>query len=129
MRDASAIHNQIQNLLAPLSDAQRLQNVALHDRWQPWQPYAVGAVVRHAGALYRCLTAHTSEDTWFPTQAPSLWARILIPDPAVVPVWVQPDSTNPYSKGDRVRWDGKIWMSDIDGNVWQPGIYGWMEAT
>ena len=44
-----------------------------------------------------------------------------------IPAWEQPDSTNPYMKGDKVSHNGKIWVSDIDNNVWAPGIYGWSE--
>lgn len=40
----------------------------------------------------------------------------------------QLDSTNPYTKGDKVTHNGKTWISDIDNNVWEPGVYGWMEA-
>ena len=41
--------------------------------------------------------------------------------------WEQPESTNPYSKGDKVTHNGKTWRSTIDGNVWEPGVYGWEE--
>lgn len=41
--------------------------------------------------------------------------------------WAQPGSTNPYMLGDKVRHNGKIWMSTIDNNVWEPGVYGWAE--
>ena len=64
---------------------------------------------------------------WTPTEAPSLFAKVLIPDPDVIPKWEQPDSTNPYSKGDKVTHAGKTWESDLDGNVWAPGVYGWTE--
>lgn len=60
-----------------------------------------------------------------PTDAVSLWAKILIPDPTVIPEWQQPESTNPYMKGDKVTHQGKTWQSTIDNNVWEPGIYGW----
>ena len=63
-----------------------------------------------------------------PADAPSLWAEILIPDPEVIPDWVQPGSTNPYMKGDKVKLNGKTWMSDIDNNVWETGVYGWSVA-
>lgn len=39
----------------------------------------------------------------------------------------QPESTNPYSKGDKVTHNGKTWRSTIAGNVWEPGVYGWEE--
>lgn len=56
--------------------------------------------------------------------AVSLWARVLIPDPHDIPEWVQPSSTNPYMKGDKVWHVGKVWESLIDGNVWEPGAVG-----
>ena len=43
--------------------------------------------------------------------------------------WEQPDSTNPYMAGDKVTHNGKTWVSDIDNNVWEPGVYGWTEAS
>lgn len=91
--------------------------------------YAVGDRVMYGGVLYKCLQAHTSQATWAPTDAPSLWAKVLIPTPGEIPDWEQPSSTNPYAKGDKVKHNGKIWISDIDGNVWEPGVYGWTEVT
>ena len=32
-----------------------------------------------------------------------------------------------YSKGAKVSHNGKKWTSDSDGNVWEPGVYGWTE--
>lgn len=50
-------------------------------------------------------------------------------DPAVIPAWQQPDSTNPYMTGDKVTHGGKTWRSTCDNNVWEPGVYGWEEVT
>ena len=60
-----------------------------------------------------------------PTDTPSLWAKVLIPNENIIPAWEQPDSTNPYIKGDKVYHNGQIWVSAMDGNVWEPGVYGW----
>ena len=60
-------------------------------------------------------------------KAVSLFAKILTdPNGAILP-WVQPDSTNAYKKGDRVLFEGKIYESLIDNNVWSPSAYpqGW----
>lgn len=77
------------------------------------------------GNLYRCLTEHTSQPTWDPVSAPSLWAKVLIPDENVIPDWEQPDSTNGYSYGDKVRHNGIVWISIYEGsNVWEPGTAG-----
>ena len=48
-----------------------------------------------------------------------------------IPEWEQPDSTNPYMTGDKVRFEGKVYQSLIDNNVWSPTAYpqGWEEVT
>jgi hypothetical protein len=51
--------------------------------------------------------------------------QVLIPDPETIPEWVQPGSTNPYMKGDKVTHNGSTWVSLVDNNVWEPGVYGW----
>lgn len=119
----------IEKAAASLSDEDALEAVQLFPVWNSAAAYAVGDRVRYGDVLYSCLTAHTAQETWTPTDAPSLWAKVLIPDPNVIPEWEQPDSTNPYSAGDKVTHNGKTWVSDIDGNVWEPGVYGWTEVT
>ena len=42
------------------------------------------------------------------------------------PVWTQPlGASDAYMKDDIVSFEGSLWISTIDGNVWQPGVYGW----
>ena len=97
--------------------------------WKPDEIYTVGDKRQYNELPYRCLQTHRSQELWNPEDAPSLWTRILIPDPTVIPEWVQPGSTNPYMRGDKVRHNGKVWVSDVDNNVWEPGVYGWTEAA
>ena len=61
--------------------------------------------------------------------APSLWVGIS--DPAEEwPKWGQPvGAHDSYNTGDKVSHDGKHWISNTDGNVWEPGVYGWTEET
>lgn len=50
---------------------------------------------------------------------------------ADVAEWVQPiGAHDAYAKGDRVTFNGKVWESVIDGNVWSPSVYpaGWTEV-
>lgn len=101
----------------------------LYAAWKTDTAYAVGDRVLFGGKVYKCLQAHTSQETWTPTDAVSLWAEVLNPDPEVIPEWVQPESTNPYMKGDKVRHNGKVWVSDVDNNVWEPSVFGWSEVT
>lgn len=114
---------------ATLSDTEALKAVSLFPAWVSGKSYAADDRVKYDGTLYKCLQAHTSQPDWTPTAAPSLWAKVLIPDPGTIPEWEQPDSTNPYMAGDKVTHNGKTWVSDIDNNVWEPGVYGWTEVT
>ena len=89
--------------------------------------YAAGDRVRYGDLLYKCLTEHTSQESWTPAAAPSLWVRI--DDPAIEwPEWRQPTgATDAYSKGAKVSHNNKHWVSDVEANVWEPGVYGWTE--
>ena len=114
------------NTLA-VDDQTAVRMTEFYPAWESGQAYTAGYKVQYSGKLWRCLQDHTSQDGWEPDSAPSLWAKVLIPDENVVPEWEQPDSTNPYSAGDKVTHNGKTWVSDIDNNVWEPGVYGWTE--
>ena len=129
LQDARAMRAFIEMAAQSLDDAEALQAVCLHPHWAAGKAYAAGYKVQHGGALYRCLQGHMAQADWTPDAAPSLWAKVLIPDPNVIQEWVQPESTNPYAKGDKVTHNGKTWVSDYDNNVWEPGVYGWEEIT
>ena len=126
---ARQLRAQIEQLAETLDDNTAIDYVELFTSWATNTTYEVGARVRYNGILYKCLQTHTSQSTWTPTDAPSLWAQVLIPDPEVIPEWIQPDSTNPYMKGDKVAHNGKTWICNVDNNVWEPGVYGWDEIT
>lgn len=114
---------------AMLTDEQALKVTALYPLWEAAKTYTVGDRVRYAGNLYRCLQPHTAQETWNPADAPSLWAKVLTSEIGEILPWVQPDSTNPYAKGDKVTHNGKTWVSTVDNNVWEPGAYGWEEVA
>ena len=118
----------IEKLSATMADDEALETVELFPMWKTGCEYSSNDRVRYDGVLYRCLTAHTAQETWAPTDAPSLWAKVLAGQQGTeIGEWVQPDSTNPYMRGDRVSYNGKTWVSDVDNNVWEPGVYGWVE--
>ena len=110
------------------TDEQALDVPALYPAWRSGVTYTAGQRLLYNSVLYKVLQDHTSQETWTPEAAPSLFAKVLIPDETVIPEWEQPDSTNPYRKGDKVTHNGKTWVSDIDNNVWEPGVYGWTEV-
>lgn len=99
--------------------------------FSPWAcpvAYKTGNIRERNGKLYKCLQDHTSQETWTPEDSSSLWVGIS--DPAEEwPEWSQPvGSTDAYAKGAKVSHNGKHWTSNVDANVWEPGVYGWTEA-
>ena len=126
---AQKLRPYIEKAALSLSDEDALEAVNLFTNWKNNTQYEKDVRVNYNGVLYKCLQSHTSQETWIPTDAPSLWAKVLIPDPNVVPEWEQPDSTNPYMKGDKVMFEGKVYESTINNNIWSPSAYpaGWKE--
>ena len=124
------------DLLPDLTDEQALEMPLLFPKWQAGKEYVVGDRVLYLGTLYKVIQAHTSQAGWEPDITPSLFAKNLIVkdddgEQVDIPEWEQPGSTNPYMKGDKVRFEGKIYQSLIDQNVWSPAAYpqGWEEVT
>ena len=125
---AKQLRQLIEQLAVTLDDETALTGVELFPAWAVGKAYAVCDRVQHDGKLYKCLQAHTAQADWNPVDAPSLWAEVLAgQDGTEIGEWVQPDSTNPYMRGDRVSYNGKIYESEVDNNVWAPGVYGWVE--
>ena len=111
-----------------MSDEEILNYPDFVEKWKSGKSYSVGKRLEHNGTIYTVLQDHTSQDDWTPDAAPSLFTKVLIPDASVIPEWEQPDSTNPYMTGDKVTHNSKTWVSDVDNNVWEPGVYGWTEV-
>ena len=99
-----------------------------YDIWAVGVLYSVGRYITHKDILYKVLIEHTSQTDWTPDVSPSLFAKVLIdPTGETIPEWVQPDSTNAYMAGDKVTYEGAVYESTIDNNVWSPADYpaGW----
>ncbi len=124
--EAITLRNQVEQAASLQTDELALDTAWMYPAWNATNAYSTGHRVRYNGNLYRCLQSHDAQMAWTPTDAPSIWAEIL-PGQEDTPIgpWVQPDSTNPYQRGDKVTWDGKNWVSTVDNNTWQPGTYGW----
>lgn len=131
VEQAQAIRAGMQALARTAPDAVLLaQPMAVYDEWSAESmEYVLNDIRQYNGLLYRCVQAHTSQATWTPEAAASLWTRIA--DPAQEwPEWIQPTGAhNAYAKGAKASHNGKHWISDVDANVWEPGVYGWTEQA
>lgn len=108
-----------------LSDEEIVNVPAFVEKWKAETNYEAGKRLSYNDIVYKVLQSHTSQTDWLPNQTASLYAKVLIPDANEIPEWEQPESTNPYMSGDKVMHQSKIWVSDIDYNVWEPGVYDW----
>ena len=112
-----------------LTDEDALQAVELYPAWATDTAYTVDERIRYNSTLYRCVQAHTSQADWTPDATPALWTVVSLDE---WPEWVQPTGAqDAYRVGDKVSYNGKHWISEVDGNVWEPGIYGnlWSEVS
>lgn len=119
--------NTYQTKLRSISDGAALKVPELFPHWSGnSKEYVKDDKILYNDVLYKVLQNHTSQEGWTPTSAPSLFAKVLTSEGEILD-WEQPDSTNPYMKGDKVKFNGKIYESVIDNNVWSPDGYpaGW----
>ena len=112
---------------ASLSDEDALEAVELFDSWQMDTFYERGVRLRYGGKLYRVEQDHTSQADWLPDITPALYTEVA--KPGEIPVWKQPSGAqDAYNTGDKVHYpdkDGPVYVSIVDSNVWEPGVYGW----
>lgn len=109
------------------TDEQALKVSSLYPEWDDFKvgvTLSAGSRVNYNGVLYNVLQVHQKQELWNPETAASLFAKVLIPDSQEIPEWEQPDSTNGYGTGDKVKHEGKIWESLEDNNIWEPGVTG-----
>ena len=117
--------NLIQTAINYLPDEEAETVTALFPDWETSKAYAVGDRVKYNELLYRCVQAHTSQADWTPDVVPALWVRTSTEE---WPEWIQPTGAHDaYNQGDKVSHNEKHWISDIDANVYEPGVYGWTE--
>lgn len=106
-----------------LPDEQAESVAVLFEDWAVGVPYAVGDRRQYGDLLYRCVQAHTSQADWTPPAVPALWVRTSTEE---WPEWIQPTGAHDaYNKGAKCSHNSTHWISDIDANVYEPGVYGW----
>jgi hypothetical protein len=109
-------------------DAVALTVQEFYDIWKAGETYNVGRYLQYENTLYKVLQEHTSQETWTPDVATSIYSKVLVdPSGETILDWVQPDSTNPYMIGDKVRFEGAVYECIVNNNIWNPVSYpaGW----
>lgn len=112
---------------AELDESTAMEIADLYEEWAINKLYPVGKILKfgvnedNETQLYKVQLQHTSQDDWRPDQEPTLYKPIGFEDG--IPIWTEPQGGHDaYGVGDKVRHNGKTWVSLIPGNIWEPGV-------
>lgn len=130
---AEQFRKALQMFAKTLSDEQAMEVAAVYDPYKVGILYQADDLITYGTnevgdpQLYRVVQAHTSQADWMPDITPALYTPIGLNDEGY-PVWSQPTGAHDaYNKDDIVDYNGTLYISLIDGNVWSPDAYpaGW----
>jgi hypothetical protein len=116
-----------------LDEEKAMEIAYMYDPWKIGKSYNVGDFLTYGvngvgdPQLYKVVQAHTSQADWTPDITPALYVAIGLDDQGY-PVWSQPTGAHDaYNKGDIVDYNGTLYESLIDGNIYSPEAYpaGW----
>lgn len=125
---ARKLRKAIEKTAVTLTDSEAYDVAELFPMWKTDTAYQAGDRVQYEAKLYKCLQGHTSQADWIPSEAVSLWVEVAEPS-IEFPPWKQPTGAHDaYMTGDKVSHNEKHWISTMDYNTYEPGVYGWNEA-
>ena len=134
LQAAEQLRKALQIFAATLTDEQALEIATVYPAWEAGHAYQVGDIISYgtnsAGdpQLYKVVQAHTSQDNWRPGAGTESLYDAFGLDESGYPIWAQPSGAHDaYSAGDIVNYNGTLYQSTINGNVWSPDVYpaGW----
>ncbi len=137
LQAAEQLRKAMQMYAQTLTDEQAMEITTVYPAYEVGRAYTADEMftygVNDVGdpQLYRVVQAHTSQEDWKPDITPALYTAIGL-NPQGYPVWSQPTGAqDAYGIGDIVDYNGTLYRSTIDGNVWSPEAYpaGWEEVT
>lgn len=133
LQKAEQFRRAVQLFAASLSEESAMEVATLYDKWAVGKTYEAGVFLRYGTngvgdpQLYKVVQAHTSQADWTPDATSTLYTPIGL-DEGGYPVWSQPTGVHDaYNTGDIVNYNGTLYKSLIDGNVYSPEAYpaGW----
>jgi hypothetical protein len=113
-----------------LDDITISEHPNMFPKWDENWTGKAGTILRDGDTLYRSLhdITNTAQNTK-PSETPSMWVAVADPNEEY-PEWVQPlGSHDAYVIDDKTSHNNKQWISTVDNNVWEPGVYGWEEVV
>ena len=138
MQAAEQLRKALQLFAATLTEDQALEIATVYPAWEAGRTYKAGEILSYGEngvgdpQLYKVAQDHTSQEDWKPgAGTESLYTAFGLSSEGY-PVWSQPSGAHDaYNTGDIVDYNGTLYQSTIDGNVWAPDAYpdGWALYT
>ena len=138
-KSMAELRRALQLFAATLYDKEEtaVEIASLYPVWAADKQYKANDIVQYGTnsvgdpQLYLVLQAHKSQSDWLPDATASLYKKMGISESGY-PIWTQPlCAVDAYNLGDIVSYNGKLYKSIINANVWSPDAYpaGWEEYT
>lgn len=133
LQAAEQLRKALQLFAATLDETTALEVATVYPAWSAGKAYKTGEYITYGTnsvgdpQLYKVVKDHTSQADWLPGKEPSLYTAIGLTEEGY-PIWSQPTGAHDaYNTGDIVEYNGKLYRSTIDGNIWAPDAYpaGW----
>jgi hypothetical protein len=133
LQAAEQFRRALQMFAMSLTEEKAMEIATVYDAWEVGKEYAVDTFLRYGEngvgdpQLYKVVQAHTSQADWTPDKTASLYVPIGLNDSGY-PVWSKPTGAHDaYNIGDIVDYNGTLYKSLINGNVYSPDEYpqGW----
>lgn len=137
LQAAEQLRRALQMFAQTLTDDEAMEIATVYPAWEVGKTYKADEMLTYGEngvgdpQLYRVVQGHTSQEDWTPDVTASLYTPIGLNDDGY-PVWSQPTgSHDAYNTGDIVDYNGTLYKSLIDGNVYSPDAYpaGWEVYT
>ena len=133
LQAAEQMRRAVQLYAGTLPEEKALEIATIYPVWEAGKTYAAGDILSYGQnpvgdpQLYKVVQAHTSQADWTPDSVPALYDAFGL-DESGYPLWSQPSGAHDaYNTGDIVNYNGTLYQSLIDGNVWAQDAYpqGW----
>ena len=130
---AEQFRKALQMFAASLDEEKAMEVAAVFDAWKAGKAYAAGEFVTYGvngvsdPQLYRVVQSHIAQEGWMPDTTPALYEVIGL-NKEGYPLWSAPSGAHDsYKKGDVVDYQGRLYVSTMDGNIYSPESYpaGW----
>ena len=125
--EALMYRTSIEHAAKSLPDDEAYYTPEMFPRWETGLNVILDERLCWEDKLYKCVQPHTTQEGWEPDKTPALWTEVA--KPGEIPVWKQPTGAqDAYMTGDKVHYptkDDPVYISIVDNNVWEPGVYGW----